>query len=96
MTWETILKADSQNTWIPYVVDIFRNSPERTMTAKTVVDNLIDNSTLSGSGKNQTKLKYKHIPSQYKIYAFLMKDDRFRTIEKRKANEFIWNGDEEE
>ena len=93
MTWQSILKSD---VWKRYIVDMFRNMPERSMTAKTVMDNLIDNSTLSGSTKDQTKLKYKQVPTQNKIYAFLMKDDRFRTIEKRKANHFIWDGDEEE
>lgn len=97
MNWENVLKIDPK-VWKRFVIKLFEESPNRSWTIRQVIDNLIDNSTLSGStaGGKQKKLKYSNVPTHNKLRVFLRSDDRFRIISKRKADEYIWAGDEEE
>ena len=103
MNWESILKV-SPKVWQRFVVKLFQESPNRSMTVSQVLSNLIDNSTVGGSvyqsktGGNvkQETMKYSNVPTIHKLRVFLGVDDRFRKIPKRTADEFIWAGGEEE
>jgi|8_EtaG_2_1085327.scaffolds.fasta_scaffold00698_2 hypothetical protein len=92
--WEDMLKI-SPKVWQRFVVKLFKESPNRSMTVRQVIDNLIDNSTIGGS-KDSDKMKYSNVPTHGKLRVFLINDDRFRVISKRRTDEYMWAGDDEE
>tara|TARA_R110002020_G_C15892421_1_gene740199 strand:- start:191 stop:493 length:303 start_codon:yes stop_codon:yes gene_type:complete len=100
MNWENILKV-KPITWQRFVIHLLREGPTRSWTAKAIIDNLIDNSTISGATDKpqhpeHAPLKYKNIPRIRKLRDFLIRDDRIRVISGQNRDEYIWAGGEEE
>lgn len=95
MTWENILKMNIR-VWKEFVVKLLQQAPHRSWTTREILDNLIDNSTISGATDRgpKRKLKYKNVPPSRTLTAFLVKDNRFRIIEGKKKDEYIWDGEE--